>query len=201
MERHLTELVAEKNELLKTTKEKHFGDMSRLQLEIDVLGGLVTARVLLEKSIEKVWLAGDGATTSNPVSRPSKKLEYLLSNFPSRKGRCQGLSAYLNIVADDNDEDRKLVLGEAQSLYATLSSPLHTLEAGGEPEEIPVELFERKLKGNKATLLAFVAILKFSGRDIKLYQNLQLKVPNHLNLRIPLGCAATEDEIKRQPFS
>lgn len=88
---------------------------------------------------------------------------------------------------------------EAENLYHALSLPVHSLNVGKTSGDLPAELFTINLGGSKAKLLAFVAILRFSGRDIKLYGNLRQRIPD-LNIRIPLSCAASEDDIRSQPF-
>jgi hypothetical protein len=180
------------------TEEKYVLEVSILRMLVDTLKGRISSRILLEKSLSDAWALSGGAKMIQNA-KPSEKIRRLLSQNESEPGRCAGLIAYLNVVADDNDEDRNSVLGEARTLYKTLSDPVHKIGATDIPKEVPVELFAQKLRGSKATVLAFVGLLKFGGRDITLYQNLELKVPP-LILRAPLGCTATEDLIKRQPF-
>ena len=157
-----------------------------LQHKLDLSTGAVRARSLYNVCIRDI------------AKRVADKDKQLLSRKPSATSvqamllsgpSCPALRAYLCAVATANSLDPAEVLLQASGMYGALSDPLHSEQ--GIQLQLPTALFDRD-KGEEA-LIAFAAVVRFSGRNPSLYaqsgRSVMLALPTP-----PRSCTATAKE-------
>ena len=189
--------LAGKDERLEDLRKAHAAALAVAAHDVDVSRGLLNVRGLFEACVEDAWRAA--APRVNPKERyatVSDKLRLLL-----RGDACPGLVAYLKVAAEDNGAPEGDLLRQAGRLYEVLSERLHSDAASGAgTTRLPAEVFERS---GRTTMVALAAVVRFSGRDIALYDAAGDAQPLRLRLPPPAAaaCAATFEALANTPFS
>jgi hypothetical protein len=174
---------------------------------------VLNVRGLLEACLADIAAAAcRGAASSSPPSSsplpsaPSALLRLLLGRSSSAASGappsiCPGFVAYLRRAAADNGVPERDMLTQAGRLYDVLSERLHSDAASGAgTTRLPAEVFERS---GRTTMVALAAVVRFSGRDIALYDAAGDAQPLRLRLPPPAAaaCAATFEALASEPFS
>lgn len=181
------DLIKEKNERL-VERDAAFARERALLLDkvahsledADLAAGAVNARAKLEQAIKGIWdLPSRRASKAQTMTARSKAL---LDDGSA--GVCPGLVAYLRVAAEDNDEPVEAVLKCARVVYELLSSRLRANSADGD-SVLPDRLFD-SLAGGRPLVVAYSAVLKFSGRNVAFAT---LRVGSKpVVLRVPCAC-------------
>ena len=91
------------------------------------------------------------------------------------------------------------MLTQAGRLYEVLSERLHSDAASGAgTTHLPVEMFEHS---GRTTMVALAAFVRFTGRDIALYNATGAVASLRLRLPLPAACTATAEALATAPFS
>ena len=207
-------LLAIKDELLAEVRKSASRDVAIAKHAADVAKGVLNVRGLFEACLADIAAAAcrGAASSSSPSSSPlpsapSALLRLLLGRSSSSAASgappsiCPGFVEYLRRAAADNGVPERDMLTQAGRLYDALSERLHSDAAtGAGTTRLPAEVFERS---GRTTMVALAAVVRFSGRDIALYdatgdaQPLRLRLPP----RAAAACAATFEALANAPFS
>ena len=158
-----------------------------LQHKLDLSTGAVRARSLYNVCIRDIAkrVAMDKQLQSRKPTATGVQTMLLTGPF------CPALRAYICAVAVANNFDPAEVLRQANSMYGALSDPLHSEQ--DMQLQLPTALFDRD-KGEEA-LIAFAAVVRFSGRNPSLYaqsgRTVVLVLPTP-----PRSCTATAKEAR-----
>jgi hypothetical protein len=158
-----------------------------LQHKLDLSEGAVRARSLYNACIRDIAkrAVDKRSALEKGRERPASSVESMILSGST----CPALNSYLAAVATVNNADPAEVLKQARGMYGALSDPLHSEQSM--EQQLPVALFDRD-KGEEA-LLAFAAVVRFSGRNPSLYaqsgRNVVLLLPAP-----PRSCTATAEE-------
>jgi hypothetical protein len=181
------DMIKEKNERL-VERDAAFARERALLLDkiahsledADIAAGAVNARAKLEQAIKGIWnLPSRRASKAQTITARSKAL---LDDGSA--GACPGLVAYLRVAAEDNDEPVEAVLKCARVVYELLSSRLHANSADGD-SVLPDRIFD-SLAGGRPLIVAYSAMLKFSGRNVS-FATLGVG-SKPIVLRVPCAC-------------
>ena len=181
----------------------------------DIAKGVLNARGLFEACLADIASAASSGSSSSFPSSPSAQLRRLLGGGGGGGGGggsssgsaapgaqpspCPGLVAYLRRAAADNGVPEREMLTQAGRLYEVLSERLHSDAASGAgTTTLPVEMFERS---GRATMVALAAFVRFTGRDIALYNANGSMASLRLRLPPPAACTATAEALATAPFS
>lgn len=183
----MEETIIAKTELMAASLTAHEAREFQLKRELDIVRGVGDARSLLEACIRDLY----ATFPSGKYTTVTKMFERILNTTDG----CSGLTAYLKVAATDNQEDSGNLLKDAGKLWSVYSSPAHSQGPNG-CVTLPTAMFATS---GRATMIALAAILRFSGRNISLYNDIlgQGSVSSGILLRpVPLSkCSATEAEI------
>ena len=207
-------LLAIKDELLAEVRASSSRDVAIAKHAADVAKGVLNVRGLFEACLADIAAAAcrGAASSSSPSSSPlpsapSALLRLLLGRSSSSAASgappsiCPGFVAYLRRAAADNGVPERDMLTQAGRLYDVLSERLHSDAASGAgTTRLPAEVFERS---GRTTMVALAAVVRFSGRDIALYDATGDAQPLRLRLPPPAAaaCAATFEALANEPFS
>ena len=214
-----------KDALLAEVRMSSSRDVALAKHAADIAKGVLNARGLFEACLADIASAASSGSFSSFPSSPSAQLRRLLggsssSNSSSSGGGgggggsnsssgsaapgaqpspCPGLVAYLRRAAADNGVPEREMLTQAGRLYEVLSERLHSDAASGAgTTTLPVEMFERS---GRATMVALAAFVRFTGRDIALYNANGSMASLRLRLPPPAACTATAEALATAPFS
>ena len=152
----------------------------------------IPVRCVLDTSLAEVFRM---SVKTSPGGSKFMGGTQMLSQLLSLQSPCPGLQAYLTVAAEDNGLQPEQVLRHAKAMYVAMSQPLHAEDVGSTAlVQLPADLFE--LMG-KPTVVAYAALLRFSGRSLRLYLADDSSAPPVL-LRPPpvLGCSATAESVR-----
>lgn len=182
----MEEALTNKDRQLAELVEAYDARAFQLQRDLDASRGDVDTRDLLEASIKEI----NEAASVEQIPTTGIMDVYI---------DCPGLSAYLNVAATDNHEDSSHVLLEASKYISQYFHSLHPQgrNASSAPPTAMFDMTER------STRIAVAALLRFSGRNIALYDYMgtQNSRRDPILLRpVPHSrCASTAAEITLQP--
>lgn len=159
----------------------------QLQRELDVSRGITNARALVEAAIRDIYKG-----TSTQTTTMCRNL------FDETHPGCSGLKAYLTVAAIDNQENPNNLFEDAGKLWSLFSSPAHS-QGPNANSMFPTALFTTN---GRSTMIAFAAVLRFSGRNIKLYDDTSGLNSGVVLRPIPLlKCEATVADVNLLPPS
>mmetsp|Transcript_15149 Transcript_15149/g.49281 ORF Transcript_15149/g.49281 Transcript_15149/m.49281 type:complete len:285 (+) Transcript_15149:3-857(+) len=169
---------------------RHANEIAALKHSLDVATGRLDARGLIESCVEDLWKKS-GTTKSE--FKPDLRLKTLLS---TNNKVCKGLVEYMKLTAEENDIPQIEILGQGERLYNLLSARLHTTGTESD-DEFPAAMFE---SFGRATMAAFAAFARASGRDVKLYDSTGSRIK--IISRVPPDnlCDVTRDTLLKRPF-
>jgi len=153
VQERLRESLQRKEKAASAEREAH------LRFKLDLSVGAVRARSLYERSLMDITHNLPAKSKALLISASARQAKLLDGHI------CPALPSYIYAVARANGAKGDVVLAQARRLYDALSRPLHSVQNIDAP--LPVALFDRD-QGNEA-LLAFVAVVRFSGRNPALY--------------------------------
>jgi hypothetical protein len=184
-DRELIARLSDKELLLAEKALRHSVELAAALHATAVAEGRLSVRSILQDSVASAWAVNRpaGAVATGVNARIAALLE-----------SCSGFTAYLRVAATDNRVDPTGVLAEARKLYATLCSRAHG-DAPGGSASLTSAIFESS--GNTA-LVAFAAIVHFSGRRLALYDKDRIGLK--LVMRTERGGSATEAAIRASPL-
>ena len=221
-ERELRERIAAaerelhgKDALLAEVRTSSSREVALAKHAADIAKGVLNARGLFEACLADIASAASSGSSSSFPSSPSAQLRRLLGGGGGGGGGggsssgsaapgaqpspCPGLVAYLRRAAADNGVPEREMLTQAGRLYEVLSERLHSDAASGAgTTHLPVEMFERP---GRTTMVALAAFVRFTGRDIALYNATGAVASLRLRLPPPAACTATVEALATAPFS
>jgi hypothetical protein len=179
-------IVVEKNARFDAVMKAHTVELAAAKFAADVAKSRLSVRAILETSIAEAFAAWppphDDAKTAS---------DRLLLMLDAQKG-CAGLKAYVRVAATDNGVIPDDALKEARKLYTSFCSRAHA-DAPEGSAGISSAIFE---SAGRTALIAYVAIVHYSGRRLSLYtvDNASAVVP--LKMRTLRDSAATEANVR-----
>mmetsp|Transcript_15146 Transcript_15146/g.49274 ORF Transcript_15146/g.49274 Transcript_15146/m.49274 type:complete len:260 (+) Transcript_15146:3-782(+) len=169
---------------------RHANEIAALKHSLDVATGRLDARGLIESCVEDLWKKS-GTTKSE--FKPDLRLKTLLS---TNNKVCKGLVEYMKLTAEENDIPQIEILGQGERLYNLLSARLHTTGTESD-DEFPAAMFE---SFGRATMAAFAAFARASGRDVKLYDSTGSRIKIISRVFPDNLCDVTRDTFLKRPF-